>query len=69
MKVKVNISVGELLDKISILEIKSEIVSDEYVERELSELSKIAKEFLSLPEYQELKHISYHWCDKQVLPV
>lgn len=58
MKVKVNISVGELLDKISILEIKNEIINDEYVKRELSELSEIAEKFLSLPEYQDLKCVN-----------
>jgi predicted nucleic acid-binding Zn-ribbon protein len=41
MKVVVPISVGELLDKISILEIKSGLCYNEYVEKELEDLNKI----------------------------
>lgn len=41
MKVIVPISVGELLDKISILEIKSMFTDDQYVQKEINELNKI----------------------------
>ena len=40
MKVVVPISVGELLDKISILEIKSMFINNEYVIKELEELNQ-----------------------------
>jgi hypothetical protein len=41
MKITIPISVGELLDKISILEIKAFLTNDEYVYKELEELNKI----------------------------
>lgn len=41
MKITIPISVGELLDKISILEIKSFLSYNEYVERELKELNQV----------------------------
>jgi hypothetical protein len=41
MKITIPISVGELLDKISILEIKSMFTDDKYVKKELEELYKI----------------------------
>ena len=41
MKVTIPVSVGELLDKISILEIKAFITDDEYIHKELNELKKI----------------------------
>jgi len=41
MKITIPISVGELLDKISILEIKSLLCYDEYVKKELEDLNKI----------------------------
>jgi hypothetical protein len=41
MKITIPVSVGELLDKISILEIKSLFTENEYVHKELEELSKI----------------------------
>lgn len=44
MKITAPISVGELLDKISILSIKSQYTSNEYVRTELQDLIKIAKE-------------------------
>ena len=51
MDLLVNVSVGELLDKISILEIKSERINDakklENVMKELDILSKIATENLA----------------------
>ena len=44
MKINIPISVGELLDKISILEIKSKYSNNFYVIKELEELIKIAKD-------------------------
>lgn len=41
MKVSIPISVGELLDKISILEIKSMFTNNEYVIKELNDLIQI----------------------------
>ncbi len=41
MKITIPISVGELLDKISILEIKSMFTNNEYVLKELEDLNKI----------------------------
>ena len=41
MKITIPISVGELIDKISILEIKSLLTNNEYIERELNELYKL----------------------------
>ena len=45
MKITIPISVGELLDKISILQIKSQYTDNMYVTKELESLIKIAKEF------------------------
>ena len=44
MIIQVPISVGELLDKISILSIKSQHTNNEYVTKELQDLIKIAQE-------------------------
>lgn len=44
MKIYTPISVGELLDKISILKIKSQHTSSEYVKKELKDLIEVAKE-------------------------
>ena len=41
MKITIPVSVGELLDKISILQIKSLFTDDEYVQKELEELNLI----------------------------
>ena len=41
MKVSIPVSVGELLDKISILEIKSMFTDNEYVLKELNDLNQI----------------------------
>jgi len=40
----VPISIGELLDKITILQIKSEHTSNEYVKKELQDLTKIVQD-------------------------
>ena len=45
MKITIPISVGELLDKISILQIKSQHTDNIYVNKELESLIEIAKEF------------------------
>lgn len=44
MIITIPISVGELLDKISILSIKSQYTNNEYVKKELQDLIQIAKE-------------------------
>ena len=41
MKITIPISVGELIDKITILEIKSLFTNDEYVSKELNQLNQI----------------------------
>jgi predicted nucleic acid-binding Zn-ribbon protein len=41
MKMMIPVSVGELIDKITILEIKVFLTDDEYVHKELNELNKI----------------------------
>jgi hypothetical protein len=40
----VPISIGELIDKITILQIKSEYTGNQYVHKELQDLSKIAQD-------------------------
>ena len=45
MKITIPISVGELLDKISILQIKSQHTDNIYVTKELESLIEIAKKF------------------------
>jgi hypothetical protein len=44
MKVTIPVSVGELIDKITILEIKSQYTTSEYVTKEIQDLIKIAQE-------------------------
>jgi hypothetical protein len=44
MIITIPISIGELLDKISILSIKSQYTNNEYVTKELQDLIKIAQE-------------------------
>ena len=43
MKITIPVSVGELLDKISILSIKSQYTDNSYVSKELQDLISIAK--------------------------
>ena len=59
--IKVTISVGELLDKITILQIKAEKTDNAYVHKELKDLLEIAKEFKVLDhEYlNQLKEINF----------
>ena len=42
-EIQIPISIGELLDKISILSIKSQYTINEYVQKELQDLTSIAK--------------------------
>ena len=44
VEIQIPISIGELLDKISILSIKSQHTTSEYVTKELQDLIKIAQE-------------------------
>jgi hypothetical protein len=44
LKITIPISVGELLDKISILQIKSQYTDNSFVQRELEDLVKVAQE-------------------------
>jgi hypothetical protein len=43
VEIKIPISIGELLDKISILSIKSQYTDNSYVTKELQDLISIAK--------------------------
>ena len=56
MKITIPISVGELLDKISILSIKSQHTNNEYVKKELQDLVQIAKKHQVYDE-QELQKL------------
>lgn len=44
MKITIPVSVGELIDKISILQIKLQHTNNEYVIKELEDLTQVAKE-------------------------
>lgn len=48
MKIMIPVSVGELIDKITILEIKAFLSDDEYIHKELKELNQIK---LTLTQY------------------
>jgi hypothetical protein len=56
MKITIPISVGELLDKISILQIKSQHTTSYYVKQELKDLIEIAKQHQVYDE-QELQSL------------
>lgn len=60
MKVVVPISVGELLDKISILEIKSMFTNNEYVIKELNDLNQIKDTLtqFTLEHMNELREVN-----------
>jgi hypothetical protein len=60
MKIAIPVSVGELLDKISILQIKSMFTDDEYVLKELEELNQIKSTITQyLLEYEvQLKKVN-----------
>ena len=51
MKITITISIGELLDKISILSIKSQYTTSEYVTKELQDLISIAKKHQIYDDY------------------
>ena len=55
MKIEIPISVGELLDKISILEIKSLFTNSEYVKKELEDLNLIKKKLTQHTFQHEIK--------------
>jgi hypothetical protein len=60
MKITIPVSVGELIDKITILEIKAFFSDDEYIHKELDELNLIKSTLTQyLLEYEiELKKIN-----------
>ena len=60
MLINIPVSAGELLDKISILEIKAFFTNDEYVYKELEELNKIKSTLTQyLLEYEtQLKKVN-----------
>jgi len=60
MKVLIPVSVGELLDKISILEIKKLFADNQYINKELEELNKIKSTITQyiLPFEVQLKKIN-----------
>ena len=45
MRIEIPVSVGELIDKITILQIKSKYSNNEYILNELKKLTKIAEDF------------------------
>ena len=55
MEINIPISVGELLDKITILQIKSQYTTNEYVSKELTELNQIKSTFTQYTLEYELK--------------
>ena len=55
MKITIPVSVGELLDKITILEIKSQYTTNEYVSKELQELNQIKSTLTQYTLEYELK--------------
>jgi hypothetical protein len=58
MIINIPISVGELLDKISILSIKSQYTTNEYVKQELQVLLKIAQEHQVYDDFYFTKLLS-----------
>lgn len=56
MKITIPISVGELLDKISILQIKSQHTDISYVTQELQDLIQIAKQY-NVYDEEELQRL------------
>lgn len=60
MKVTIPVSVGELIDKITILEIKSFFTDNEYIDKELKELNQIKSTLTQYTlEYEvELKKVN-----------
>lgn len=60
MKVEIPVSVGELLDKITILQIKSFVSDNEYVQKELEDLNLIKSTLIQYTlEYEvQLKEVN-----------
>jgi hypothetical protein len=60
MKITIPVSIGELIDKITILEIKASLTDDEYLHKELKELNKIKSRLTSyiLEHEVELKKVN-----------
>jgi len=60
MEINIPISVGELLDKITILEIKSQYTTNEYVSKELRELNQTKSTLTqyTLEYINELKEVN-----------
>lgn len=58
MKITITISIGELLDKISILSIKSQYTDNSYVTKELQDLIKIAQEHQVYDDFYLTKLLS-----------
>ena len=57
-KIQIPISVGELLDKISILSIKSQYTTNQYVSKELQDLIAIAKKHQVYDDFYLAKLLS-----------
>ena len=57
MKIIVPISVGELLDKITILQIKSQYTNNSYITKELESLIRVAKQN-NVFDFKYLKELS-----------
>ena len=59
MKITTPISVGELIDKITILQIKSQYTDNEYVLKELQELNEIKSNIEYTADYEvQLKEVN-----------
>ena len=55
MQITIPVSIGELVDKITILEIKSLFSDDKYLEQELNELNEIKNTVTSITLEKELQ--------------
>lgn len=55
MKIKIPVSAGELIDKITILEIKASLSDDEYIHKELDELKAIKYTLPIIPLGHQIK--------------
>ena len=58
VEIKIPISIGELLDKISILSIKSQHTTNQYVSKELQDLISIAKKHQIYDDFYLTKLLS-----------
>ena len=55
MKITVPVSVGELIDKITVLQIKASLSDDEYIHKELAELNTIKYTLPIIPLGHQIK--------------